>query len=103
MTSRQKLLAICGALLLAAARPAGAAIDLDKGKRLHDKQCTSCHVKRFGGDGSRIYLRPDRLIHDRTALGQRVAACNAQTDAGWFPEDEENVAAYLARQYYKFK
>ena len=80
-----------------------AAADVDEGKRLHDKQCVSCHIERYGGDGSQMYLRRDRIIHDRVALGQRVAACNAMTNAGWFPEDEENVAAWLAQRYYKFK
>jgi hypothetical protein len=36
------------------------------------------------------------------ALGQRVAACSAQTNAGWFPEDEAHVAAWLNQTYYKF-
>lgn len=90
-------------MLLVAMPPALAGVDIDKGKRLHDNQCVSCHVQRFGGDGSRIYLRPDRLIHNKEALGQRVAMCSAMTNAGWFPEDEENVAAYLAKRYYKFK
>jgi len=89
--------------LLTLMPPALAAVDLEKGKRLHDKQCVSCHVKRYGGDGSQMYLRSDRIIHSRTALGQRVATCNAMTDAGLFPEDEENIAAYLAKRYYKFK
>jgi hypothetical protein len=90
-------------MLIAAAVPAAAAVDIDKGKRLHDKQCTSCHVERFGGDGSQIYLRPERIIRDRAALGQRVATCNAMTNAGLLPEDEENIAGYLAQRYYKFK
>ena len=77
--------------------------DIEKGKRLHDKQCVSCHVERYGGDGSKMYLRQDRIIHDRAALGQRVATCNTMVNAGLFPEDEENVAAYLAQRYYKFK
>ena len=29
--------------------------------------------------------------------------CSAQTNAGWFPEDEANVAAYLNQRFYKFK
>lgn len=90
-------------MLIAAAVPAAAEVDIDKGKRLHDKQCTSCHIERYGGDGSRIYLRPDRLIRNRAALGQRVATCNSMINAGLFPEDEENIAAYLAQRYYKFK
>lgn len=90
-------------MLVPSLQPAFAAVDIDKGKRLHDKQCVSCHIKRYGGDGSKIYTRPDRIIRSRAALSQRVAACNAMTDAGLFPEDEENIAAYLAKQYYKFK
>lgn len=91
------------ALLLAPLPAALAAPDIEKGKRLHDQQCTRCHIERYGGDGSQMYLRKDRIIHDRAALGQRVAMCNTMINAGLFPEDEENVAAYLAQRYYKFK
>ncbi len=89
-------LTVAAAASLAAADPAA-------GKVLHDRQCVACHATRFGGDGAQIYLRPNRLIHDRKALRQRVAMCASQTDAGWFPEDEENVTAYLAERYYKFR
>lgn len=90
-------------LILLPALPAVAAPDIEKGRRLHDQQCTRCHIERYGGDGSQMYLRKDRLIRDRAALGQRVAMCNTMINAGLFPEDEENVAAYLAQRYYKFK
>ncbi|MBI3524648.1 MAG: cytochrome c [Betaproteobacteria bacterium] len=73
------------------------------GQPLHDKQCVACHAQKFGGDGSKMYTRADHRIHTLQALRQRVAACSAQTNAGWFPEDEENVAAWLNQQYYKFK
>lgn len=90
------LLALCGGSALAAP-------DIKLGKTLHDKQCTSCHVKQFGGDGSKMYTRADHKIKDVAGLKQRVAGCSAQTGAKWFPEDEAAVAAYLAQQYYKFK
>jgi mono/diheme cytochrome c family protein len=80
----------------------GVAADVARGKALHDKQCVSCHIKRFGGDGSEMYLRADRIIRDRKALGQRVAACNAMVNAGLLPEDEADIAAYLAQHYYQF-
>ena len=73
------------------------------GKKLHDAKCISCHQRLAGGDGSDIYKRIDRKINTPQALLQRVAACNAQVNAGWFPEDEEHAAAYLNQQYYKFK
>lgn len=73
------------------------------GKKLHDAKCVACHVRQVGGDGSDMYTGIDRQIKTPKALLQRVAACNAQVNAGWFPEEEEHAAAYLNRQYYKFK
>jgi mono/diheme cytochrome c family protein len=77
--------------------------DPKTGKVLHDKTCISCHASMFGGDGSEIYTRADRKIRTAQQLAARVSACNANTGAGWFPEDEAHVAAYLNQQYYKFK
>ena len=73
------------------------------GKTLHDKACVSCHVNMFGGDGSKIYTRADRKTKTAQQLAARISGCNANTGAGWFPEDEAHVAAYLNQQYYKFK
>lgn len=73
------------------------------GKKLTDKSCVSCHVSMFGGDGSEIYTRADRKVKNPKQLAARVATCNTNTGANWFPEDEMHVAAYLNQQYYKFK
>jgi cytochrome c2 len=72
-------------------------------KLAKEKNCESCHIKMLGGDGTGIYTRQGRLITTPQALLQRVSACSAQTNAGWFPEDETNVAAYLNEKFYKFK
>lgn len=77
--------------------------DPKTGKGLHDKACISCHVSTFGGDGSKMYTRADRKTRSAQQLAARVSGCNANTGAGWFPEDEAHVAAYLNQQYYKFK
>lgn len=77
--------------------------DATTGKKLHDAKCVACHKRLVGSDGSDIYTRIDRKIQTPKALLQRIAACNAQVNAGWFPEEEEHAAAYLNRQYYKFK
>ena len=90
-------------LCLLLSLPVLAAGDPKLGKPLHDKQCVACHVKLFGGDGSGMYTRKPRLINDAAALGQRVAACAAQTNAGWFPEDEAHVTAWVNQNWYKFK
>jgi cytochrome c551/c552 len=93
-----------GALLASSAHAAPFAKgDPTKGKALHDKACISCHASMVGGDGSKIYTRADRKVKNAQQLAARIAACNANTGAGWFPEDEAHVGAYLNQQYYKFK
>lgn len=77
--------------------------DAKKGKALHDAKCVACHVSLFGGDGSGVYTRAERKVTTASALASRIAACNANTGAGWFPADERDVAAYLNQTFYHFK
>lgn len=72
------------------------------GKALHDKSCIACHARMYGGDGSKMYTREGRLVSNRQELLQRVAACNAMSKAGWAPEEEGAVAAWLNQQFYRF-
>ncbi len=95
---------VCGVLLASGVYAAPFAKGDPKiGKTLHDKACISCHVGMVGGDGSKMYTRADHKVKTAPQLAARISACNANTGAGWFPEDETNVAAYLNQQYYKFK
>lgn len=89
--------------LMAQAAPELDQADPAAGKVLHQKDCVSCHQRMYGGDGSTIYTRDGRVLSDKTELLQRVAACNAQMNTGWFPDEEAHVAAYLNQQYYHFK
>ena len=77
--------------------------DPKAGKALTDKSCNACHVSMMGGDGSKMYTRADRKVKNPQQLEARIRACNANTGAGWFPEDEQHVAAYLNATYYRFK
>lgn len=77
--------------------------DAAKGKAIADKQCVSCHVSLFKGDGSGVYTRADRKVKTSSQLAARISGCNANTGAGLFPEDETDVGAYLNKTYYKFK
>jgi mono/diheme cytochrome c family protein len=77
--------------------------DPKRGQALVEKNCNSCHVSMYGSDGSEIYLRPDRKVKNLSQLASRVAACNANTGAGWFPEEEADATAYLNQKYYKLK
>jgi hypothetical protein len=78
-------------------------VDLTVAKPLHDKACAACHVRMYGADGAKIYTRDGRMLSNRLEVLQRVAACNASMSAGWFPEEEANVAAWLNQQYYHFE
>ncbi len=88
--------------LAQAEAPWGHAVDLQAAPELHQKHCVACHARMYGGDGSKMYTRDGQMLSNRLELLQRVAACNAQMNAGWFPEEEGSVAAWLNQRYYRF-
>ena len=101
---RLTIIALLALLPLAASaeEPCGK-VDLQSANPLHDKACVSCHVRMYGGDGSKMYTRDGRLLSTKLDVLQRVASCNAMVSSGWFPEEEASVAAWLNQQYYHFK
>ncbi len=66
------------------------------GKALHDAKCTGCH-------GTEVYARADRKVRSPKALIQRVALCDSNFVDGLTPQEELDVAAYLNREFYRFK
>ena len=82
--------------------PWGTAVDLKQAAELHREKWVACHVRLYGGDGSKMYTRDGRMLSNQLELLQRVAACNAQVNSGWFPEEEGAVAAWLNQHYYHF-
>ena len=77
--------------------------DAKAGAAMHENDCVACHVRQVGGDGSRIYTRKDRRVTTPAKLKAQVSACNAQLGTGYFPEEEDHIAAYLNLQYYKLR
>ncbi|MBZ0104976.1 MAG: cytochrome c [Sulfuricella denitrificans] len=77
--------------------------DAKIGKTLHDKSCIACHASKFGDNGNGIYTRADRKATNKQQLTARIKACNNNVGAGWFPEEEAHVAAYLNTSFYHFK
>lgn len=77
--------------------------DATAGAAMHEKDCVACHVRRMGGDGTRMYTRADRRVTTPAKLKAQVAVCNAELSTGYFPEEEDHVAAYLNQHFYKFK
>ena len=76
--------------------------DPERGHALVERDCNGCHV-RLVGDADRIYTRDDRRVRTPAQLQAQVAYCNTQLATGYFPDDEEHVAAWLNQRYYRFK
>ena len=76
--------------------------DPQRGHELVERDCNGCHV-RLVGDADRIYTRDDRRVRTPAQLQAQVAYCNTQLATGYFPDDEEHVAAWLNERYYRFK
>jgi hypothetical protein len=77
--------------------------DLKLGEELMaEHQCTACHQRKFGGDGSSIY-RPAGKVNSLGALRGMVESCNQQLDFRLFPEEVTSISAVLNRDHYRFK
>jgi hypothetical protein len=69
---------------------------------IRQHQCTQCHAKKVGGDGSQIY-RPLGVIRNAGLLRGMVEQCNATLNFQMFPEEVTAVAAVLNRDHYRFE
>jgi ketopantoate hydroxymethyltransferase len=72
------------------------------GKPLVEKDCVACHERKFG-DAAKAYTRIDRKVHSAEQLLAQVQLCNVELKSGYFPDEEEHVAAYLNTRFYGFK
>jgi len=93
--------ALCASAAALSAQLAHAG-DAQQGQALVDRDCNGCHV-RLVGDAARIYTRESRRVHTPAQLRAQVAYCNTQLGTGYFPDEEESVAAWLDQRYYRFK
>lgn len=75
----------------------------EAGKALLEKNCISCHASSFGGDGSAIYTRENRLVKTSRGLKAQVRNCNTMLGLKWFEDEELHVASYLNQTYYHFE
>ena len=74
------------------------------GKKLFDdNQCSSCHIGKVGGDGSAIFTRPNRIVHNPKEMVARMHVCSGAVGMTLTPQNEQDLGAYLNQTYYKFK
>ena len=100
---------LLAALVLAAPLAAPAQVsalfkdaDLALGEKLiAEHQCSACHMRRVGGDGSAIY-RPQGRINSPGALRGMVEYCSTELNLSLFPEETAAIAAVLDRDHYHF-
>jgi cytochrome c553 len=98
------LLVALPAVALAQKPPAPfAAGNAEAGRSIVTRDCVSCHAAKFADDPDRMYTRPDHRVTTPGKLLAQVQACNTNLGKGYFPEEEEHIAAYLNLQFYKFK
>lgn len=104
MTQRAALVlaALVAAPAFAQVPPIFKDADLPLGEKLiAEHQCSACHVRKVGGDGSAIY-RPQGRINTPGALRGMVDYCSTELNLGLFPEEVTAVAAVLQRDHYRF-
>ena len=75
--------------------PAGA-VDLARGRALHDSVCKTCHQADF-------YTRKNSIIHSLAELQAQVGRCQDGAGEHWSATQINDVAAWLNSRYYKFK
>ena len=81
-----------------------ATVNYENGKEIDQHKCYACHAKKSGfGNGDMIYTRSDSKVNSLAKLKTMVERCNTELRLDLFPEDEADVAAYLNKQFYKFK
>jgi len=77
--------------------------DPANGSRIHESKCVGCHIGKYGGDGSKIYLRDDRRINTVEGLMAQVGFCNEQIKSNLNDDEINDVIIYLNDNYYKFE
>jgi mono/diheme cytochrome c family protein len=72
------------------------AVDLVRGKALHDEFCLTCH-------NSHLYGRANRRMRNRETLRNQVKKCSDEIGEEWTEQQIDDVTAYLNDSFYRFK
>ena len=71
-------------------------------KLFQQSHCNRCHIEMKGGDGSEIFTRPDHKVKNPSQLIKQINVCGGNAGVTLTSQDEQNLAAYLNKYYYKF-
>jgi hypothetical protein len=73
------------------------------GEPVNEKDCIACYVRRVDGDADRGHMRSERRSRAPSELLAQTSYCSAELGSGYFPEEEEHIAAYLNKRRYRFE
>lgn len=74
----------------------------NQGETLHQTNCTDCHARMTGGDGTLVYQRKDSIISSYKALHIRVEHCAKGSNTAWSNDEVHHVIKYLNDTFYQF-
>ena len=70
------------------------------GQKLFEQyKCNSCHADMLGGDGSAIFTRTERKVHNAAELIKQMEACSGSIGTKLTPQEKQHLGAYLNRYY----
>lgn len=96
------LLLLCAATV-AQAEPFASG-NAQAGQKLFNQyNCNRCHMAMVGGDGSRIFTRIDRKVTNPQQLVAQLHVCGSNVGLDVTPQQEQDLGAYLNKNYYHFK
>ncbi len=76
----------------------------EAGKTLFaQNNCNRCHDGIMGGDGNAIFTRPNHKVKSAQQLVAQLRVCSGGAGITLTPQDEQDMGAYLSREYYHFK
>lgn len=73
------------------------------GKKLVEQHCTACHVAKFGGDGSGVYMRTQRKIKSAEQLTAQIGRCDQAAGTQLSTRQQRDIGAHLNQAYYGFR
>ena len=73
-----------------------------RGRRSSSATASAVTRPSSPSDPDRMYTRADHRVKTPAKLLAQVQACNTNLGKGYFPEEEEHIAAYLNLEFYKF-
>jgi cytochrome c2 len=78
--------------------------DAAAGKKFFaQNNCNRCHDGIMYGDGNKIFTRSNRKVNSPQQMIAQFCMCSQAAGITITPQDEQNLGAYLSREYYHFK